>query len=257
MRSSGWSGPILTDSGGFQVFSLRDTIAALDDDGVTFRSVYDGADGAVHARGDGRDPAAARIRHRHVPRRLPSRRARREPSSNERSRRRRAGPSGRPTPRERPASSASASRRAAPTTSSAGARSRRSPRSASTGSLSAVSRSASRGDEMFDCVGWAAPLLPVDRPRYFMGIGDPRGIIEVVARGIDLFDCVLPTRTARTGSALTWEGRLNLRNAAHRSRPAPARRGVRLPGVRALLPRIPPPPRHAGGDPRIAAAQPA
>jgi queuine tRNA-ribosyltransferase len=46
-----------------------------------------------------------------------------------------------------------------------------------------------------------------------MGIGDPVGILEVVARGIDMFDCVLPTRTARTGSALTWSGRLNLRNA--------------------------------------------
>jgi queuine tRNA-ribosyltransferase len=46
-----------------------------------------------------------------------------------------------------------------------------------------------------------------------MGIGDPEGILEVIARGIDMFDCVLPTRTARTGSALTWEGRVNLRNA--------------------------------------------
>jgi queuine tRNA-ribosyltransferase len=62
-------------------------------------------------------------------------------------------------------------------------------------------------------VEWAAPLLPAERPRYFMGIGDPVGILEVIARGIDMFDCVLPTRTARTGSALTWDGRLNLRNA--------------------------------------------
>jgi queuine tRNA-ribosyltransferase len=46
-----------------------------------------------------------------------------------------------------------------------------------------------------------------------MGIGDPEGVIEVIARGVDMFDCVLPTRTARTGSALTWEGRLNMRNA--------------------------------------------
>jgi queuine tRNA-ribosyltransferase len=46
-----------------------------------------------------------------------------------------------------------------------------------------------------------------------MGIGDPEGVLEVIARGIDMFDCVLPTRTARTGSALTWEGRLNLKNA--------------------------------------------
>jgi queuine tRNA-ribosyltransferase len=71
--------------------------------------------------------------------------------------------------------------------------------------------------EMLDCVEWAAPALPAERPRYFMGIGDPVGILEVVARGIDMFDCVLPTRTARTGSALTWEGRLNLRNARHRA----------------------------------------
>jgi queuine tRNA-ribosyltransferase len=50
-----------------------------------------------------------------------------------------------------------------------------------------------------------------------MGIGDPVGILEVIARGIDMFDCVLPTRTARTGSALTWDGRLNLRNARYRT----------------------------------------
>src|SRR5205814_2171910 len=66
---------------------------------------------------------------------------------------------------------------------------------------------------MFETTAWAAELLPDDKPRYFMGIGDPHGILEVIAAGIDMFDCVLPTRTARTGSALTWEGRLNLRNA--------------------------------------------
>jgi queuine tRNA-ribosyltransferase len=66
---------------------------------------------------------------------------------------------------------------------------------------------------MFEATGHAASFLPHDKPRYFMGIGDPEGVIEVIARGVDMFDCVLPTRTARTGSALTWEGRLNLRNA--------------------------------------------
>ena len=66
---------------------------------------------------------------------------------------------------------------------------------------------------MLDTVAWAAPLLPAERPRYFMGIGDPAGILEVIARGIDMFDCVLPTRLGRTGPALTWEGRLNLKNA--------------------------------------------
>ena len=76
-------------------------------------------------------------------------------------------------------------------------------------------------EEMLETVAWAAPLLPADGPRYFMGIGDPEGILRVIARGIDMFDCVLPTRTARTGSALTWDGRLNLRNAALRARPPP------------------------------------
>jgi queuine tRNA-ribosyltransferase len=66
---------------------------------------------------------------------------------------------------------------------------------------------------MFETTAWGAELLPAGKPRYFMGIGDPEGILEVIERGVDMFDCVLPTRTARTGSALTWEGRLNLRNA--------------------------------------------
>jgi len=74
---------------------------------------------------------------------------------------------------------------------------------------------------MFEATGWAAPLLPAGRPRYFMGIGDPEGILEVISSGVDVFDCVLPTRLGRTGSALTWSGRLNLRNArfARDSRP--------------------------------------
>ena len=58
-----------------------------------------------------------------------------------------------------------------------------------------------------------------------MGIGDPAGILEVVERGIDMFDCVLPTRLGRTGSALTWEGRLNLRNARFARDPAPLQEG--------------------------------
>src|SRR4029078_12220322 len=70
-------------------------------------------------------------------------------------------------------------------------------------------------DAMFSTTDWVAALLPSDKPRYFMGIGDPEGILEVIEAGVDMFDCVLPTRTARTGSALTWEGRLNLRNARY------------------------------------------
>ena len=68
----GWAGPILTDSGGFQVFSLRDTIAAVDDEGVTFRSVYDGTAARFSPESVARDPGAARLGHRDVPRRLPA-----------------------------------------------------------------------------------------------------------------------------------------------------------------------------------------
>jgi queuine tRNA-ribosyltransferase len=70
-----------------------------------------------------------------------------------------------------------------------------------------------RGAEMLATVGLMDQLLPADRLRYFMGIGDPLGIVDVIGRGVDVFDCVLPTRMARTGTALTRAGRLNLRNA--------------------------------------------
>jgi queuine tRNA-ribosyltransferase len=66
-----------------------------------------------------------------------------------------------------------------------------------------------------------AAQLPPDRPRYFMGLGDPAGILDAVAAGIDMFDCVLPTRTARNGGAFTSMGRLNLRNAAFATEDAP------------------------------------
>jgi queuine tRNA-ribosyltransferase len=63
--------------------------------------------------------------------------------------------------------------------------------------------------------------LPADRPRYFMGLGDPLGIVDAVARGVDMFDCVLPTRLARHGTLLTSEGRLNLRNRRFQSDAGP------------------------------------
>jgi queuine tRNA-ribosyltransferase len=72
-------------------------------------------------------------------------------------------------------------------------------------------------------------LLPPDRPRYFMGIGDAEGILEVIEAGVDMFDCVLPTRTARTGSALTSHGRLNLRNARYARDQAPLEEGCDCP----------------------------
>ncbi len=67
-------------------------------------------------------------------------------------------------------------------------------------------------DEMVPALAAATAELPADKPRYFMGLGDPVGLVEAVANGVDMFDCVLPTRLARHGTALTSEGRLNIRN---------------------------------------------
>jgi queuine tRNA-ribosyltransferase len=215
-----WDGPILTDSGGYQVFSLRDTIAAVDDEGVTFRSVYDGA------------PA------RFTPESVAECQAKLgsdiamcldicAPVDIAR------------------ADLAEAVRR----TTLWATRQRAAPRAygqllfgiAQGGSDAELRRRSiaelselhfdgyalgglaigEDRDVMFETTAWAADLLSSDKPRYFMGIGDPEGVLEVIERGVDMFDCVLPTRTARTGSALTWEGRLNLRNAAFARDPRP------------------------------------
>jgi queuine tRNA-ribosyltransferase len=66
---------------------------------------------------------------------------------------------------------------------------------------------------MCDTLDFTAPLLPTNRPRYLMGVGKPIDIAESVARGVDMFDCVLPTRSGRHGQAWTWDGPLNLKNA--------------------------------------------
>ena len=66
---------------------------------------------------------------------------------------------------------------------------------------------------MFEVIGEIAPRMPNDRPRYLMGVGTPEDLVEAVARGIDMFDCVLPTRNGRTGQAFTSHGKLNIKNA--------------------------------------------
>jgi queuine tRNA-ribosyltransferase len=68
---------------------------------------------------------------------------------------------------------------------------------------------------MYEIAGHTAPLLPADQPRYLMGVGTPQDLVECVARGIDMFDCVLPTRNARNGQLLTRHGVLNIRNARY------------------------------------------
>jgi queuine tRNA-ribosyltransferase len=67
--------------------------------------------------------------------------------------------------------------------------------------------------QMYDTTEAIAPLMPADKPRYLMGVGTPEDLVESVARGVDMFDCVMPTRNARNGSVFTSRGRLNLRNA--------------------------------------------
>ena len=76
-------------------------------------------------------------------------------------------------------------------------------------------------DVMYDVVGRTAPRLPVERPRYLMGTGMPDDLVECVARGVDMFDCVLPTRNARNGQLLTRHGVLVIKNARYAEDPEP------------------------------------
>ena len=83
--------------------------------------------------------------------------------------------------------------------------------------------------EMFRTLDTTVPLLPEDRPRYLMGVGRPDDILGAVARGIDMFDCVLPTRMGRTGKAFTRRGEVNMRNARHAEDPRPIEEGCACP----------------------------
>jgi queuine tRNA-ribosyltransferase len=70
-------------------------------------------------------------------------------------------------------------------------------------------------DVMYDMVAQTVARLPADRPRYLMGVGTPEDLVEGVSRGIDMFDCVMPTRNARNGQLFTSQGRINIRNARY------------------------------------------
>lgn len=249
----GWSGPILTDSGGFQVFSLAD-LRRLDDDGVTFRSHVDGAqitltpEVSIQAQnalgadiimafdecpGLGGRAQAGTSEHGNFETAAPT--APRAPS---------------PAPPFAPAQPV-AIETAVRRTVAWAARSKAAHRRAVAGPLGPPqalfgivqggldlrSRRACLAELVdigFDgyaigglSVGEAPPEmwallhafageLPADRPRYLMGVGTPRDIVEAVAAGIDQFDCVLPTRNGRKGYAFTSAGTVRLQNAVHR-----------------------------------------
>ncbi len=208
---SGWNGHTLTDSGGFQVFSLNPKV---DDEGVTFRSTYDGSthrltpESAVAVQAAiGADiqmvldvcsslPSTPEIIRTALDRTaLWAARARHEPR-----------PEGQALfgivqggvdPEMRVEA---AQRTAALDFDGYG--------------IGGLSVGEPR-PEMLTALDATMPHLPEDRPRYLMGVGDPIGIVEAIARGVDMFDCVLPTRLARHGTALTSAGRYQVKNASH------------------------------------------
>jgi queuine tRNA-ribosyltransferase len=229
-RFMGWHGPILTDSGGYQVFSLRDTVR-VDDTGAEFSSVYDGSkqvftperamaeqaalgadvvmclDQCPPGGAEQRQVVEAVDRTALWARRCKAAHLEREGFGTD-------GPQmllgitqGGVVPRLR--------RRSVEQLLEIGF-----PGYAIGGLSVGEDRSA-----MLEITEMTTELLPSDRLRYFMGIGDPRGLVDVIARGVDVFDCVLPTRTARMGTAFTSKGRLNLRNAEHAASREPLEEG--------------------------------
>jgi queuine tRNA-ribosyltransferase len=223
-----WDRPILTDSGGFQVFSLRHTILRQDDEGVTFRSVYDGDEARFTPE------LAARIQAQlgsdiamcldvvpppDTPRRELEEAVRRTTLWAQRQQQAERAPGQLLFGIAQGGTDRELRRRSANEIAELGF---------DGNALGGLAIGESR-EEMLDTTAWAAQELPADKPRYFMGIGDPVGILEVIERGIDMFDCVLPTRNARTGSALTWEGQLNIKAGKFARDPRPLDEGCGCP----------------------------
>ena len=229
-RFMNWDGPILTDSGGYQVFSLRDT-ARVDDTGVAFRSVYDGSKHVF-------TPERAMAEQQALGADLIMCLDECPPAT--------AGEFAVKEAVERTAQWAARCKLAHQEKDGQGTDGPQMLLGIVQGGILAHLRreSAERlvaldlpgyaigglsvGEDrqaMLETTALTASLLPGDRLRYYMGLGDPSGLVHAIAQGVDLFDCVLPTRTARMGSALTPSGRLNLRNAEHALSPEPIQAG--------------------------------
>src|SRR5436305_5182387 len=227
-RFMAWDGPILTDSGGFQVFSLRHTILRQDDDGLTFRSVYDGDEARFTPE------LAARIQAQlssdiamcldvvpppDAPRSELEEAVRRTTLWAKRQQEAERAPGQLLFGIAQGGSDEELRRRSVEEIAELGFDGH---------ALGGLAIGESK-EQMLETTAWATELLPAERPRYFMGIGDPVGILEVIERGIDMFDCVLPTRNARTGSALTWEGQVNVKGARAARDPRPLAEGCGCP----------------------------
>ena len=87
--------------------------------------------------------------------------------------------------------------------------------------------------QMFEILEEIAPIMPRDKPRYLMGVGTPSDILGAVKRGVDMFDCVIPTRAGRTGLAYTWKGSLNLRNSKYKNDDSPINKNFKLRNLKA------------------------
>ena len=215
-----WPGPILTDSGGYQVMSLAD-LREMDEDGVEFRSYLDGSvhrltpESAVEIQCllgtdiamvlDECTPLDASKDEVAKSMRLSMRWA-------ERCKRAYAGPSGHGLfGIVQGGMHGDLRAESAETLTGIGF-----------DGYAVGGLSVGEGREtMFRILDVAVPLLPEDRPRYLMGVGKPADIVGAVRRGIDMLDCVLPTRSGRTDQAFTRTGALNMRNARHKDDPGP------------------------------------
>jgi queuine tRNA-ribosyltransferase len=212
-RFMGWDGPILTDSGGFQVWSLS-SINKIDDDGVTFRSHLDGS---LHHLTPERSIAIQQNLGADIIMCFDECASPSDYDYNLKAMQR----THRWAERCRAAWSTH-DRQALFGIVQGGIFEdlRRQSAQALVAldfpgyAIGGLSVGESKED-MYRTVEIVTPLLPADKPRYLMGVGTVADMVECVSRGIDVFDCVLPTRLARHAAAITWEGQLNLMNATH------------------------------------------
>jgi queuine tRNA-ribosyltransferase len=215
-RFIGWTKPILTDSGGYQVFSLADR-RTIDEDGVRFRSHLDGSlhvltpEKAVEIQANlGSDIAMILDECLALPATEHATRASMERTLRwaRRGRDRFRGLDSPSNPGQAQFGIVQGGvfphlrRESAQATVAIGFE------SYAIGGLSV----GETNDVMYDMVAATTPDLPADRPRYVMGVGTPLDLVESVARGIDMFDCVLPTRNARNGQLFTSAGKINIKN---------------------------------------------